>query len=195
MGLGVGDLLDDGWPDVIVGSGDPVRAGEDVVFCNQGGRFERCTELLRGNADGPFMTRTHGVAFGDVNRDGRTDVFQNLGGHAPWDQKSGIDSREESALFVANADANRKTATLTLAGTVSNRDAIGARVRVAADETHYYTVRSTQAFQSQNERALLIALGQSDAADIEISWPSGVISTASVTAGERVTVREPAAGD
>ena len=195
MGLGVGDLQDDGWPDVIIGSGDPVRAADDVVFCNRGGVFERCTELLRGNADGPFMTRTHGIAFADVNRDGRTDVFQNLGGHAPWDQKSGIDSREESALFVANDEPGGNTAAVMLEGTRSNRDAIGARVRVDADRTYHYTVRSTQAFQSQNARELLIALGDSDAADLEITWPGGAVSSASVAAGDRITLVEPASGD
>jgi hypothetical protein len=190
MGLGVGDIFDDGWPDIIVGSGDPKRADKDVIFCNKGGLFERCTEVLRGNADGPFRTRTHGVAFADVNQDGATDIFQSLGGDNWWDRKLGIDSREYGALFVRTPPFNLKTATLLLEGTKSNRDAIGARIRVVADETHYYTVRSTQAFQSQNSRQIIVALGQSDSAEVEIAWPSGVTTKLTVAAGERQAVKE-----
>lgn len=44
MGLGVGDLDDDGYPDVFVGTGNPLRAAPDVVFCNQAGdALVRCT--------------------------------------------------------------------------------------------------------------------------------------------------------
>ena len=190
MGLGVGDIFDDGWPDIIIGSGDPKRADKDVVFCNKGGVFERCTEVLRGNADQPFRTRTHGVVFADVNQDGATDIFQSLGGDNWWDRKLGIDSREYGALFVRNRPFNLKTATLLLEGTKSNRDAIGARIRVVADETHYYTVRSTQAFQSQNSKQVIVALGRSDSAVVEITWPSGATTQLTVTAGERKVVKE-----
>lgn len=190
MGLGVGDLQDDGWPDVIVGSGDPVRADMDVIFCNRGGRFERCTELLRANGDGEFRTRTHGVAFADVNQDGATDVFQNLGGHSPWDVKSGIDSRERSALFVRNKPSGFNTATLLFEGTKSNRDGIGARVRVTGDGVHYYTVRSTQAFQSQNDSAMIVTLGAADQGEVEVRWPSGEVTVVGVKAGDRLEIRE-----
>ena len=190
MGLGVGDLLDDGWPDVIIGSGDPVRADEDIVFCNRNGTFARCTELLRANASGPFRTRTHGIAFGDFNRDGHTDVFQSLGGHAPWDQKTGIDSKELAALFIAQPQSNHKTAVLTLEGVTVNRDALGARITVVAEETHYYTVRSTQAFQSQNDAATILALGSSDTAEVEVLWPDGTRDSVTVEAGKRYLLRQ-----
>jgi hypothetical protein len=190
MGLGVGDIHDDGWPDIIVGSGDPKRADKDVIFCNTGGVFERCTDVLLGNADGPYRTRTHGVAFADVNQDGATDIFQSLGGDNWWDRKLGIDSREYGALFIGNNPADTNTATLMLEGTKSNRDAIGARIRVVADETHYYTVRSTQAFQSQNDKQVIIALGSADSADVEITWPGGTTSKLKVSAGERLKVKE-----
>jgi hypothetical protein len=190
MGLGIGDLFDDGWPDIIIGTGDPVRADEDIVYCNQGGTFERCTGVLRDNADGPLRTRTHGVVFGDINQDGATDVFQSLGGHAPWDLKSGIDSREKAAMFVSKPYTDNNTATLMLEGSVLNRDAIGARIKVVADETHYYTIRSTQAFQSQNDKATIVALGKSDTAEVEIIWPGGAVTTHRVNAGSRVAIKE-----
>lgn len=190
MGLGIGDIFNDGWPDVVMGSGDPKRADMDVVYCNNGGVFSRCTELLRANADGPFRTRTHGIVFGDVNQDGASDIFQNLGGDGWWDRKLGIDSREHGALFVANPPADLRTATLLLEGTASNRDAIGARVVVETDRTHYYTLHSSQSFQSQNDPAIIVALGAADEAQVRVEWPSGRSSELTVRPGERRLVKE-----
>jgi hypothetical protein len=189
-GLGVGDIFDDGWPDVIIGTGAPARADMDIVFCNTGGTFERCTEVLYGGAEGPYRTRSHGIVFGDVNQDGASDIFQNTGGDSWWDRKYDIDSREHGALFISNSSAGRKTATLILEGVISNRDAIGARIRLEADETHFYTVRSTQAFQSQNEPAIILALGVADEGKVKIDWPSGLTTALTVKAGQRIRVRE-----
>jgi hypothetical protein len=61
---------------------------------------------------------------------------------------------------------------------------------VVADETHYYTVRSTQAFQSQNSKQIIVTLGNSDSGEVEITWPSGVITQLTVAAGERQAVKE-----
>ncbi|MEJ2139436.1 MAG: CRTAC1 family protein [Gammaproteobacteria bacterium] len=189
-GLGVGDLFDDGWPDVVIGSGAPERADMDAVFCNIGGTFERCTEVLYSGSDGPFRTRAYGIVFGDVDQDGASDVFQNMGGDSWWDRKYDIDSRQYGALFINNSAAKLKTATLILEGVISNRDAIGARVRLEADETHFYTVRSTQAFQSQNEPAIILALGEADEGKVQIDWPSGLTTALVVKAGQRIRVRE-----
>ncbi len=191
MGLGVGDILDDGWPDIVIGTGDPARAASDIVFCNSGGVFERCTETLVGNADGPYRTRGNGVAFGDVNQDGANDIFMSLGGDSWTDRQLEIDSRERNALYVRNPPADLQTATVSLEGTRSNRDAIGARLRVVAGAaTHYYTIRSTQGFQNQNERVVIIALGAANTAELEITWPSGLVSKHTVQSGERTLIRE-----
>ena len=133
------------------------------------------------------------MAFGDVNNDGYSDVFQNFGGHAPWDRKSGIDSREKAALFVRNPAANVNTAVLLLEGVSGNRDAIGARLKVSAEETHYYTVRSTQAFQSQNDPRLILSLGNAASGQVEITWPGGATSTVSINAGDRIKLTEDGA--
>ncbi len=192
MGLGIGDLQDDGWPDIIIGTGDPVRAAEDIVYCNdRGKKVHRCLEDLRGNAKGPHRARSHGLVFGDVNHDGLTDLYQNLGGHAPWDVNSGIDSREFGALYMRNPGSDVKTVMLLLEGTVSNRDAIGARIVVTGDEKHYYTVRSSNAFVSQNDKGQLVTLGNADSGEVVITWPSGTTSSHAVTVGERIVIKEP----
>jgi hypothetical protein len=131
------------------------------------------------------------VAFGDINQDGATDIFMTLGGDSATDRRLRIDSREFSALYVSNRPADLKTATLLLEGTKSNRDAIGARLKVVAgDTTHYYTLRSMQGFPGQNERAVVVALGAADTADVEIAWPSGILTKHKVQAGERILIRE-----
>ena len=147
IGLGIGDLFDDGWPDIMLGTGDPARAAPDIAFCNQAGVFVRCTDSLIADAAGFYSTRGNGVAFGDINQDGASDIFMTLGGDSATDRRFRIDTREFSALHVRNQAANSKTATVLLEGTKSNRDAIGARLKVLAGATtHYYTVRSMQGF-------------------------------------------------
>ena len=81
MGLGIGDLHDDGFPDVLIGTGAPSYTGADIVYCNDGNRsFSRCTYLLTDENDDHIETRAHGVVFADVDRDGYTDFYWNLGG-------------------------------------------------------------------------------------------------------------------
>jgi hypothetical protein len=185
MGMGVVDLYDDGYPDVIMGTGTPMRADEDLIYCNKGGKtFERCTDLFNGRADGPHMSRTHGVISGDVNRDGKTDVWVNQGGHTPWDVKTGISSREIGSLYLAQDGLEANTATITLQGTDSNRDAFGARITVTGSETHYYYMKSTQAFQSQNSKAIVVTLGDADSASVKVDWPSGKVSEIITRPGE-----------
>ncbi len=186
MGLGVGDLQDDGYPDMVIGTGSPVRADEDVIYCNiDGERVERCTELFNGLADGRHWSRTHAVVFGDVNNDGTTDVWVNQGGHAGWDLDNGIASDEIGALYIRQPNKTANTATLTLEGTTTHRDAFGARVKVEGENTHYYFMRNSQAFQSQNSRALILALGNAEEALVTVTWPEGGESQMTVKAGER----------
>jgi hypothetical protein len=193
MGLGVGDLFDDGFPDVYIGTGNPARAAPDVVFCNRGGAgFERCTDRVLAGADRPWQTRGHGTVFSDVDHDGDSDMLINLGGHPTFDADTARQrlSPERAAMFVNQAGPKSRTAALTLVGTRSNRDAIGARIRVQGSATRFYTVRSMQGFQSQNSRTLLVSLGTSDRATVEIRWPAGGRQTLELRAGERVTVTE-----
>ena len=193
MGLGVGDLFDDGYPDVFIGSGNPVRAAPDLMFCNTvDDSFYRCTgDILTAGADRAWRTRGHGAVFADYDQDGDTDMAVNLGGHPTFDQEQ--ESRmspEHPALFLNRLGPRANTAALTLVGTSSNRDAVGARIRVDGEESRYYTVRSMQGFQSQNSRTQLVSLGGQETARVEITWPSGTLQMLNVRSGERITVVE-----
>ncbi|MEZ5488867.1 MAG: CRTAC1 family protein [Gammaproteobacteria bacterium] len=192
MGLGIGDLFDDGFPDIVIGSGDPFFNAEDIIFCNLGQRrFERCTERFIEPDASHRMTRGHGVAFADINRDGFTDFFFNLGGHPPFDFNQKAESRETNKLFMRQTSKTANAAWLTLIGTRSNRDAIGARVVYGEGESQRYQfVRSTGGFQSQNSKTLLLQLGDQASVPVTITWPSGMVTELTVERGQTLRIAE-----
>jgi hypothetical protein len=193
MGLGVGDLFDDGYPDLWIGTGNPPRAAPDIVLCNRGdAQFERCESQIIQGADLTWKTRSHGAVFSDFDHDGDTDFAVNLGGNPPFDASEGERiSPEWPGLFVNERGPSGNTAALTLVGTRSNRDAIGARIRVEGSDSRHYVVGSMQAFQSQNSRVQIVTLGDAREARVEIRWPAGGSQTLTVRAGERISVTEP----
>lgn len=195
MGLGVGDLHDDGYPDLLIGTGAPSYTGADLAYCNNGNRsFSRCMDLLVDQDDSHRQTRAHGVAFADVNRDGYTDFYWNLGGHPPYDGLSSeSETRETNKFYVRDTSEGSSSAWVTLQGTTSNIEAIGSRVEVTYEnnEKRYYFIHSTTGFQSQNSKELLIPLFGFDQARIEITWSKGNKSQHVITSGERHKIIEP----
>jgi len=195
MGLGAGDVNDDGYVDIMIGTGGPRGPHLDIVFCGrkkQGDPFEvayvRCGEFAR---KGHGKQQTHGIAVGDFDQDGSNEVFYNLGGAPPFDLKHGTDSRAFNALY-SKGKANAKTAAILLQGVDSNRDAIGARIAVdvSPGNQFHYVVGSAQGFQSQNSRWQLINLMNSEQAAVSIRWPSGRVTKHTVKAGERRVILE-----
>lgn len=194
MGLGVGDINEDGYPDILIGTGDTGVGSTDLVYCNDTKfspnhevKFKRCdTWVIQGHGE----ARTHGIILGDPDHDGDVDIFYNLGGHSVYDQYMGTDTRSVNAFYIRNPKSPINTATIHLEGTKSNRDAIGARIKVEGSETHYYTVRSTQAFMSQNSDWMVVSLGDAESATVTVTWPSGNHTVTRVRAGERTLIRE-----
>lgn len=193
MGLTVLDLHDDGYPDVFIGTGDPELTGRDILYCNDGtGSFERCTEVLFRPEDGHLQTRGHGMSTADVDRDGDSDVFLNLGGHPVWDTTHpDVDSRELNRFFLQDSGEQAQTVVLELEGTVSNRDAVGTRVTATGARTSYHTLRSSQAFQNQRSPEIIIPTGGAESVHLVIDWPSGARSETDVDLGDRVRIVEP----
>ncbi len=197
MTLGVGDLHDDGYPDVLIGTGGPAYTAADMVFCNNGNRsFSRCTDLLIDKDDSHTQTRGHGIVFADVNRDGYTDFFWNLGGAPSHDRRFvnlGIESRETNKYYIRDTSEESSSAWVTLQGTTSNTDAIGSRVEVTYenDEKRYYFIHSMAGLQSQNSKELLIPLFGFNQAQLEITWPRGNKSQHVITSGVNHRIIEP----
>jgi hypothetical protein len=195
MGLGIGDLHDDGYPDILIGTGAPSWTGADIVFCNNGNRsFSRCTDLLIDKDDNHMQTRAHGVVFADVNRDGYTDFFWNLGGWSIHDLRfREEESRETNKYYIRDTSEEPSSAWVTLQGTTSNIDAIGSRVEVTYENNkkRYYFIHSTTGFQSQNSKELLIPLFGFNQAQLEITWPKGNKSQHVITSGVNHRIIEP----
>ncbi|MCW5982960.1 MAG: CRTAC1 family protein [Bryobacteraceae bacterium] len=186
FGGGVFDLNNDGWKDIFV-AGSHVMDNEELfssrasrqpnkIFANLGnGRF--------ADAGGNSALRFHrGAAFGDFDNDGRIDVA--------------VSCLNEPAELLRNASPGENNwLQLKLEGRRSNRDGIGAKVRLTQESgaVQYNHVTTSVGYASSSARRVHFGLG-SDAAikRIEIAWPSGARQTLdNVKANQLLRVVEP----
>jgi hypothetical protein len=140
-----------------------------LLALNSDGRFERADSGLAV----PLAGR--GAAFGDLNNDGWMDVVLTaLGGHPQ---------------VLINRGGQQHWLAISLRGTRSNRDGLGARVRVNGP-TRFATTAGS--YLCANDKRLHFGLGSSDTASVEVLWPSGVLQTLkSVPADQFIEIREP----
>jgi hypothetical protein len=105
-----------------------------------------------------------GLAFGDFDRDGDVDVLMTTNGGP-------------ALLFRNDQLAANRALRFHLVGTKSNRDAIGAVVRIFHDGTYQSRmVKSGSSYLSQSELPVTFGVGRRDRADrVVIAWPSGKV--------------------
>ncbi len=170
MGSNFGDLDNDGYLDMYLGTGTPSFSAlmPNVMLRNDAGR--RFQDVTAATGTG-HLQKGHGVAFADLDNDGDEDVLINLGGAVPGDNYA-------DALF-ENPDAGNGNnwIALRLSGVKSNRAAIGAKitVRLANAETgsslRYREVTSGGSFGA-NSLMQHIGLGKAAIGSLEIVWPT-----------------------
>ena len=183
----------DGWPDILIANGhidsDIQRVQPNVkyampphLFRNMGkGDFVEVTKGLGSAFAAPRVGR--GAAYADIGNRGRLDLLLSTNGGPAY-------------LFENEASGTAATSTslrLKLVGTVSDRDGIGAVVKVTAgSDWQSQMLRSGSSYLSASELVLTYGLAQHDRADsVEIRWPSGRVETLSnVAAGQTITVTE-----
>jgi hypothetical protein len=185
FGLFLFDYDLDGYPDLFAANGHieeeigrvqpKIQYAElPLLFHNAGhGKFDPVAAFSK-----PLVAR--GAAYGDFDRDGDLDIL--------------VTQNNGPALLYRNEGGNRNHwLQLRLEGTKSNRDGIGAVVRVtSAGGTQMQTVHSGSSYCSASDLALTFGLGKDAAAtSVEILWPSGTRQKlANVKADQRMAVRE-----
>lgn len=153
---------------------------EDQIFENIGmGRFKDVS-VERGEYFKKELVG-RGGCFGDYDNDGDIDAY--------------IVNLDSRGVLLRNDHGNEKNwLILRLVGTTSNRDAIGARVKISVgDQVQFAQKKSASGYLSQNDPRMHFGLDQADVVDkIEIIWPSGKVQVLEqVKAGQILTVTEP----
>ena len=173
-GTGCVDFDNDGWPDLFAVNGhvypqvDSLATGakyreRKLVFLNRkDGTFRDVSNLV-----GSAVMRaepSRGAAFGDLDNDGRIDVV--------------VENIDGKPLILHNeGSAANHWVTFQLAGTKSNRAALGAKIRLTAGGmTQIEEVRSGGSYLSQNDLRVHFGIGSATRIDsVEIRWPSGML--------------------
>ncbi|HMI50835.1 MAG TPA: CRTAC1 family protein [Candidatus Saccharimonadales bacterium] len=150
-----------------------------LMFRNTGqGIFENVSDRLGRDFQAPFVSR--GAAVGDFDNDGDLDILVSNCGQVPQLLRNdGGNSSHWLQIF--------------LLGTRSNRDGVGARVRVSAGDLVQYDQRKGgMSYQSAQDPRLHFGLGRRDKVDaVEIVWPSGeVTKLTNIKSDQTISVRE-----
>jgi enediyne biosynthesis protein E4 len=177
------DYDNDGWKDLLIAQGHDLDTIETLspqlhyrepmmLLRNTGKRFADVSSISGGVFHEAWVGR--GMAIGDIDNDGRIDaVVSTNGGLA-------------HILHNETATANHWI-TLHLTGHKSNRDGIGAVVKLTtAHGSQWVTATTSSGYLSSSDPRVHFGLGDSPVADfIEIRWPSGIVQTLTNVKGDR----------
>jgi hypothetical protein len=152
------------------------------MFENLGGKAFQDVSAGMGK-DFLHLGYQRGTAFADLNNDGFEDLVATS-------------LMERPRILINSADNGNHWLILELIGRYSNRDAIGARVKVttASGRVLYNHVSVSVGFMSSSDKRVHFGLGgERQIRSIEIRWPrGGVQQVTGVTADRFLKIEEPA---
>ena len=188
------DYDNDGWKDLLIAQGHDLDTIEKVspqlhyrepmlLARNTGKKFVDVSAASGDVFHQAWVGR--GMAIGDIDNDGRIDAVVTTNGGP--------------AYILHNETATHNHwITLHLTGHKSNRDGIGAVVKLTTIQgSQWVTATTSSGYMSSSDPRVHFGMGDSSvASSIEIRWPSGIVQTLTNVAGDRqIQVDEPAASN
>jgi len=170
------DYDNDGWKDLLIVQSHVM----DTIQINEPNlRYREAPALLRNQGGKAFVDvsatsgdvfhqewAARGLATGDINNDGKLDAVVTANDGPAW-------------VLLNETPTSNHWITLNLVGVKSNRDGIGAQVRIAtAGGEQFATVTTASSYESSSDKRLHFGLASADTVrEIEIRWPSGIRQT------------------
>ena len=190
FGAALYDFDNDGWKDLFVSRGHVESLNQpgqpvdqpNTVFRNVGasGKWVPLTEEAGFQSVPP--ARHRGCAFGDLDGDGRVDVVVSALGN-------------DAEIWMNRSAKSGHWLDVALRGTKSNRDGIGARIKlVTRSGAQFNHMTTSVGYASSSDGPVHFGLGAENRADlVEIHWPSGIVQILqNVSADQVLKVTEPA---
>jgi hypothetical protein len=186
------DYDNDGWKDLLIAQGHDLDTIETVspqlhyrepilLAHNTGKKFVDVSSVSGVVFHEAWVGR--GMAIGDIDNDGRIDAVVSTNGGA-------------AHILLNETATSNHWITLHLTGHKSNRDGIGAVVKLTTTQgAQWVTATTSSGYLSSSDPRVHFGLGDSPVADsIEIRWPSGIVQTLINVKGDRqIQVDEPIA--
>ena len=186
------DFDNDGWKDLLISQGHDL---DTIELTSPGIRYREPLLLARNTGkefvdvsanSGPVFQQAwvgRGLAIGDLDNDGWVDAV--------------VTTNDGPAYVLNNKFQTRNHwLTLKLAGHKTNRDGIGAEVKlISASGSQYATVTTASSYLSSSDKRVHFGLGSNDVAkQIQIRWPSGIVQTLKdIRANQILQIDEPVA--
>jgi hypothetical protein len=185
------DYDNDGWKDLLIAQSHVM----DTIQISEPGLHYREPPLLLHNEQGKKFVDVsafsgevfrqewvaRGLATGDIDNDGKVDAVVTSNDGPAW-------------VLLNKTDSRNHWITLNLVGVRSNRDAIGAQVKVSSPEgDQFATVTTGGSYQSSSDKRLHFGLGRANSIrEIDIHWPSGIRQVLQDQKPDRIiTITEP----